>query len=87
MQAVLFCGIQATGKSTFFRERFFRTHVRISMDMLRTRYRENLLTRALLEAKQPFVVDNTNPSVEERAAYIALARAAKFQVVGYYCRS
>ncbi len=36
VQAILFSGIQATGKSSFYRERFFHTHVRINLDMLRT---------------------------------------------------
>ncbi|MEL6944740.1 MAG: ATP-binding protein, partial [Bacteroidota bacterium] len=36
MQAILFIGIQASGKSTFYKERFFNTHVRISMDLLNT---------------------------------------------------
>ena len=70
MEAIIFVGIQASGKSTFYRERFFDTHLRINLDMLKTRYREQLILRACIEAKQPFVVDNTNPSVEERARYI-----------------
>jgi len=37
MEAVIFVGLQAAGKSTFYRERFFDTHVRINLDMLRTR--------------------------------------------------
>ena len=84
MEAVIFCGVQATGKSTFFRERFFDTHVRINLDMLRTRHREALFLRACVEAKQPFVVDNTNPTAAERATYIAAALAGGFRVVGYY---
>ena len=84
MQAIIFCGIQASGKSTFYRERFFDTHVRISMDMLRTRRRERLLVAACIEGRQPFVVDNTNPTVAERAVYVAPALAARFQVVGYF---
>src|SRR5215210_1618033 len=55
--------------------------------MLKTRHREQILLRACLEAKQPFVVDNTNPSVEERARYIELARSGGFRVIGYYFRS
>jgi predicted kinase len=87
MEAVIFIGIQATGKSSFYLERFWRTHVRINMDMLRTRHREALLLRACVEGKQPFVVDNTNPSASERARYIAPARAAGFLITGYYFRS
>ena len=84
MEAVIFCGIQASGKTTFFRERFFDTHVRISMDLLRTRRRERLLLEACLAAQQPFVVDNTNPTAAERARYIGPARAAGFRVIGCF---
>lgn len=87
MQAIIFTGIQAAGKSSFFRERFFHTHVRISLDMLKTRHRERLLLHACIEAKQPFVVDNTNPTRAERSLYVSAAKAAGFQVVGYYFRS
>jgi hypothetical protein len=52
--------------------------------MLRTRHRETLLVRACIEAKQRFVVDNTNPTIAERRAYILEARAAGFSVIGYY---
>jgi predicted kinase len=84
MEAVIFVGIQASGKSTFYRERFFDTHLRINLDMLKTRNREQILLQACIEAKQPFVVDNTNPSVKERARYIGPARSAGFRVLGYY---
>jgi predicted kinase len=87
VEAVIFVGIQASGKSSFYRERFFDTHLRINLDMLKTRHREWILLRACIEAKQPFVVDNTNPSIEERARYIELARTGGFRLVGYYFRS
>ena len=87
MEAVIFVGIQGSGKSSFYKERFFRTHVRINLDMLRTRHRERLLLRACLEGKQPFVVDNTNPRAADRARYVAPARAAGFRVVGYYLQA
>ncbi len=87
MQAVIFCGIQATGKTTFYKEKFFKTHVRISMDQLNTRNREPRFIETCIQTYQPFVIDNTNPSKEERATYIALAKANKFKVTGYYFQS
>ena len=87
MQAVIFTGIPAAGKSTFYRRNFFRTHIRISLDMLRTRHRENELLQACLNASQAFVVDNTNLTATERSRYIELAHAKGFEVVGYYFRS
>jgi predicted kinase len=84
MQAVIFCGIQGTGKSTFYLRRFFDTHVRINLDMLRTRHREWLLVKACIDAQQPFVVDNTNPTAAERGRYILPAKDAGFRVVGYF---
>ncbi|HEV2735029.1 MAG TPA: AAA family ATPase [Longimicrobiaceae bacterium] len=84
MEAVVLMGIQASGKSTFYRARFFDTHVRISLDMLRTRRRERVLLEACIEAKQPFVVDNTCVTREERARYLGPARAAGFRVAGYF---
>lgn len=87
MEVVIFIGLQASGKSSFFRERFFGTHVRINLDMLRTRNRERILIDACIRAKQSFVVDNTNLTAEERGKVIALAREHQFRVIGYYFRS
>ncbi|MFL6286376.1 MAG: AAA family ATPase [Pyrinomonadaceae bacterium] len=84
MEAVLLIGIQGAGKTTFYSERFFDTHVRISLDMLKTRHRERTLLEACLVAGQPLVVDNTNVTAAERARYIQPARAAGFRVVGYF---
>ena len=87
MEAVIFIGIQGSGKSTFYRDRFFDTHVRINLDMLRTRRREQILFDACLAAQQSFVIDNTNPTKADRARYIAPARAAGFRIVGYLFNS
>ena len=87
MEAVIFCGIQGVGKSTFFKDRFFRTHVRISLDLLRTRNRERIFLAACLESGQRFVVDNTNPTRNERSVYIQAAKEKKFTVTGYYFAS
>ena len=87
MEAVLFIGIQATGKSSLYLERFFRTHVRVNGDMLKTRHREDLLIKACLEGRIPFVVDKMNLTRTERAGYIGLAKKAGFKVVGYFFES
>jgi predicted kinase len=84
VEAVIFIGIQASGKTSFYKARFFETHVRLSLDMLKTRHRERLLVKACVAAKQPFVVDNTNVRRAERADYIAQAQAGRFRVLGYF---
>ncbi|WP_338540268.1 ATP-binding protein [Paenibacillus tundrae] len=84
MECIIFVGIQASGKSTFYQANFFKTHIRINLDMLRTRHREQIYLTASLEAKQPFVIDNTNPTIEERKKYIDAAKRNRFKVVGYY---
>lgn len=83
METVVFTGVQAAGKSTFFKAYFVDTHIRINLDMLRTRHREKILIAACLEAKQPYVVENTNLTKEERARYISSAKRAGFRVIGY----
>jgi predicted kinase len=83
MEAVVLCGVQGSGKTTLYRDRFLETHVRVSMDLLRTRKREAAFVQACLETRQPFVVDNTNPTPAERRRYVEPARAAGFRVLVY----
>ena len=87
MEAVIFTGLQGAGKSSFFRERFFSTHVRISLDLLRTHNREQQFLTTCLETEQRFVIDNTNPTRGERSKYIQLCRESAFRVEGYYFQS
>lgn len=84
MEGIIFCGIQAAGKSTFYSYHFLQTHLRISMDLLRTRNRERRFLDLCLQTGQRFVIDNTNPSIEERKRYIEPALAANFRLTGYY---
>lgn len=83
MEAIVLCGVQGSGKTTLYTERFLATHVRVSMDLLRTRAREEAFLRVCLDTRQPFVVDNTNPTPTDRRRYVEPARAAGFRVIGY----
>lgn len=70
MELIILIGLQGSGKSTFSAQRFTDTHIRLNLDMLKTRHREHLLFEACLAAKQPMVIDNTNPTPEDRARYM-----------------
>jgi predicted kinase len=87
VEAVIFMGLQGAGKSTFYRERFFGTHLRICLDMLKTRNRERRFLQLCIETRRRFVVDNTNPTRAERQVYIEAAKQAGFRIIGYYFQS
>ncbi|WNG60748.1 ATP-binding protein [Archangium gephyra] len=91
MELVLFIGLQGSGKSSFYRERFAGTHVHVSKDLWpNARNREARQRRLIAEALargEPVVVDNTNPLVEDREPLIALGRAHGARVVGYVFES
>lgn len=87
MQAILFTGIQATGKSTFYMTHFFNSHIRLSMDLLNTRNKENHFLKTCFQTHAGFVVDNTNLTQKDRRKYIALAKENNYEVIGYYFSS
>src|SRR5215216_3428197 len=88
MECVILIGLPASGKSTFFRERFAGTHDHVSKDLFRhnrapQRRQEQLIADSLASGRS-VVVDNTNPSVAVRAPLIALARKHGAAVSGYF---
>jgi predicted kinase len=87
MQAIIFTGIQATGKTSFYLHKFFDTHVHISLDKLKTRNKEQRFLQTCFDTQTQFVVDNTNPTKEERKKYIEVAHLYKYKVVGYFFHS
>lgn len=87
METIIFCGIQASGKTTFYKDNFFKSHMRISLDQLNTRNKEQVFMQACFSVQQRFVVDNTNPNKYERAKYIEAAKAHKYKVIGYFFKS
>ena len=87
MDAIVFVGLQGAGKSSFYKERFFASHVRISLDLLKTRHRENRMIEVCLGTDQRFVIDNTNPTKADGLKYIESAKKAGYAIVGYYFQS
>ena len=87
MEIIIFCGIQASGKSSFYKDRFFNTHVRISLDLLKTRHREKSFIDLCFSTEKSFVVDNTNPRREDRERYIQQAKELKVKIIGCYFQS
>lgn len=80
-------GIQASGKSSFA-NRFLGNCTHISLDQLNTkRNEETALKVALLIMKENCVIDNTNPTRQERQKYIDLGKKAGYKIVGLYFRS
>ena len=84
MELVVLSGIQGAGKSTFCRQRFWETHVRLSLDLLKSRSREDILLFACFAAQQRVVVDNTSPTAKQRTRYARLGQAAGFRTVLYF---
>ena len=84
MDAILFIGLQGSGKSTFYERLFANTHLRVSRDLVNTKARELRLIEACLQSKRDFVIDNTNPTIAQRAPYIALVKSAEYRLSGYY---
>jgi predicted kinase len=91
MEMVLFIGLQASGKSTFFHARFAQTHVRVSKDQFPNNKnkdrRQQFLIETALREEHSVVVDNTNPTAAARQPLIALGQSLGATVIGYYFES
>ena len=87
-QVVIFMGIQASGKSTFF-ERVLAEHgyVHINLDTLHTRHREQMTILDCYQKAASFVVDNTNPEKTDRLRYIPEAKRQGYEVIGIFFQS
>ncbi|MGH9370909.1 MAG: AAA family ATPase, partial [Vicinamibacterales bacterium] len=88
VECVIFVGLPASGKTTFYAQRFAATHTQISKDLwpksANKDARQTQELRDALSAGRSVVIDNTNPSAADRATPIALARDLTARVIGYY---
>ena len=72
--AYVMMGIQGSGKTTFC-SRFLPEVERINLDSLNTRNKEALKIAECQDRGCDYVIDNTNPTREDRARYIPSANA------------
>lgn len=87
MQLIIFMGLQASGKTTYYHRHFAATHVHASKDLMKNvRNRDTRQTQMIeeaLKAGKAVVVDNTNPTPIVRAPLIALGRKHGARVIAY----
>jgi len=89
LECVILVGLPASGKTTFYRQRLAATHRHVSKDnwpkgSSSKELRQARELRAALSAGESVCVDNTNPSVEDRASVVLIAREYGARVIGYY---
>lgn len=87
MEMIIFTGIPASGKSSFYKELFFNSHLRVSMDLLNTRNKENKLLQYGFETQSRMVIDNTNVTRESRKKYIEAAKQNQYTIISYFFES
>ena len=83
-EAVILVGVQGSGKTTYFRDHFARTHQHISRDVQGSAEREAALVAECLGSGTSFVIDNTNSTRAVRAPLIRLAKQAGFRVIACF---
>jgi predicted kinase len=88
VELIILIGLQASGKSTFFRTHFSATHEHVNKDLLRNNGkpagRQQELIEEALRAGHSVVVDNTNPTRQERESLVELGHRYGATVIGYY---
>ncbi|GGK27631.1 hypothetical protein GCM10008955_21800 [Deinococcus malanensis] len=87
MELVVLMGLPGSGKTTFYRSCFATTHVQVGKDLFpnnrnKARRQQHLL-EAALAGGLGVVLDNTNPTMDDRAAPITLAHTYGAAVIGY----
>src|SRR5688500_4439568 len=88
LELIIFVGLQASGKSTYYQAHFAATHVHVSKDLMpNARNRDakqlEMIDQALAKGRS-VVVDNTNPTPAVRAPLIAIGERHHARIVAYY---
>lgn len=86
-QMLIFIGIPASGKTSFYNRFYKNGYKHINLDTLKTRYQENLAINEYLKNNENIVIDNTNITKEERQKYISAGKENNYKIMGYYFKS
>ena len=88
LECVILIGLPGAGKSSLYREKFATTHVHVSKDLSpnasKRENRQRKIIKDALASGKSVVIDNTNPTIAERAALIRVARAHGARLIGYF---
>lgn len=85
--AILFIGIQGCGKSWYYDHFLAQEFEHINLDALHTRNKERIAIEEAIFYGRNIVIDNTNPTKEDRQRYIPTFRAAGYRIEGYFFES
>ena len=84
MECIILIGIPGAGKSTYYKDKFDDTHLRINIDMLVRISRESDIFKAAVKTNTKIVIDNTNTTIKDRMKYIPLLKKNKYKIIAYY---
>lgn len=77
-ECIIFIGPPGSGKSTFYKNsELYETHVRLNMDMLNSRPREEAIIKTLVKFQTKFVVDNTCINKKARSRFFEMLKDCK----------
>ncbi len=87
-ELIIFVGLQASGKSTYYHSHLAATHVHVSKDLMKNARNRDEKQQEMIEAAlaqgRSVVVDNTNPTPAVRAPLIGIGRRHGARVVACY---
>lgn len=88
LEMIIFVGLQAAGKSTYYHANLAATHVHVSKDLMKNVRDRDARQRQMIEeafkAGKSVAIDNTNPIPAVRAPLIELGRRYGARVVAYF---
>jgi predicted kinase len=91
LELIIFVGLQAAGKSTYYQAHLAATHVHVSKDLMKNARNRGVTQERMIEvalaAGRSVAVDNTNPTPDVRAPLIAQGKRHGARVVAYLFES